>query len=260
VIQRLFPTFQYLTYFLKKEDRHSLQSPFVFRLYQGLKDYFSKHKNRFPEIEQMRKVLSGDPSRLTVKDLGAGSHHFSSPERKVSDILRYSTSTKKYALLYQYFCTLTPGQTVLELGTCLGVNTCYLAEVTQGKLYTFEAAETLIKLAQPYFHFNKKIHPIPGNITDTLPSFLKEHKKIDFAFLDANHTYEHTMHYFRQLLACAHEESILIIGDIHWSREMNLAWKEIIRSDLVRLSLDFYECGVLIFREGLEKEHYVLHY
>ncbi|MEX2593589.1 MAG: class I SAM-dependent methyltransferase [Anditalea sp.] len=257
---QLYQALQYVEYYLKKEDRHSLQSPFAYRIYQGLKSYYLKNKHQFPEIEQMRNSLSLDESKLFVKDLGAGSHQFSSPERKISDIVRYSTSSKKYALLYQYFCSLTPAQTVLELGTCLGVNTCYLAEVTQGKLYTFEGADALINQAQKHIHSNKKIHVIPGNISETLPPFLKENHSIDFAFVDANHTYGHTMSYLSQLMECSHEETILVIGDIHWSKEMNRAWYQIIQSNHIRFSLDFYECGVLFFKEGLEKGHHVLHY
>lgn len=257
---QLFPVLQFIAYLLKKEDRHSLQSPFVYCVYQDLKNHYLKNKNRFSEIEQLRERLLRDDCKLLVKDPGAGSHKFSSPERKISDIIRYSTSTRKYSLLYQYFCSLTPAQTVLELGTCLGVNACYLAEVTQGKLFTFEGADSLITQAQKNIQPYQKIHLIPGNLSETLPSFLKENHRIDFAFLDANHTYGHTMSYIGQLMDCSHEETILVIGDIHWSKEMNRAWQEIIQSELIRLSMDFYECGVVFFKEGLDKAHHVLHY
>lgn len=245
---------------MKKEDRHSLQSPFAFRKYQDLKNHYTKNKNNFPKIEELRDKLLRDDHKLSVEDLGAGSYQFSSPQRKISDITRYSTSPKKYALLYQYFCSLTPARTVLELGTCLGVNTCYLAEATKGKLFTFEGAGSLINQAQKHIQLYENIHLIPGNISVTLPSFLKENNRVDFAFLDANHTYRHTMSYFGQLMEASHQDTIFVIGDIHWSKEMHRAWQEIIQSELIRLSFDFYECGVLFFKEGLQKEHHVLHY
>lgn len=256
----LFPVLRYIEYFLKKEDRHALQSPFVYQIYQGLKQYRTQYDNRFPQVEKLRQSLLHDNRLITINDLGAGSQRFSSKERKVAKIARYSCSSKKYSLLYQYFCSLTPAQTVAELGTCLGINSRYLAEVTQGKLHTFEGAEELVRLAKKNTQEAEKIQLITGDISETLPTFLHDQQSVDFAFIDANHTYEHTLSYFNQIKEKVHSESIIIVGDIHWSKGMEKAWKEIIRMEQVRLSLDFFECGVLLFKEGLDKQHYVLSY
>lgn len=257
---RLFPALQYLDYYLRKEDRHSLQSPFVYQLYQGLKKYTSDAKHQFSPIEQWRNKLLRDNTQVIVEDLGAGSHRFSSQKRKISAIARYSCSTQKFNLLYQYLCTLTPAQTVVELGTCLGITSCYLAEVTQGLLYTFEGAAEIVDYTKKDLEKYKKIRLISGDISKTLPTFLYKEDRIDFAFIDANHTYKHTLNYYEQLSEHIHEASIMVIGDIHWSREMKRAWEEIIGCEKVRLSLDFYECGILIFRKGMDKKHYVLNY
>lgn len=257
---RLFPFFQYLDYYLRKEDRHALQSPFVYKLYQGLKSYYANNKDKFPHLEKRRQSLLTDKSKILVEDMGAGSLKFASQEREISAIARYSCSSQKYALLYQYFCSLTPANTVVELGTCLGINSCYLAEATLGQLYTFEGASGIINYIKKDLAKHQKINLVAGDISKTLPTFLRNKKAIDFAFLDANHTYEHTLSYFEQLRKQVHHESIIVIGDIRWSRGMKRAWEEIIALEQVRLSLDFYECGVLIFREGLAKSHYILHY
>ncbi|HLU90148.1 MAG TPA: class I SAM-dependent methyltransferase [Cyclobacteriaceae bacterium] len=254
----LFPFLQYLKYFLKKEDKHSLHSPFVYGLYTGLTKYLSENISSFPVIEQMRQELLKDQTIVSINDLGAGSRYFSSPSRKISDVAKYSSSSRKHSLLYQYFCSLTPAQTVVELGTGLGLNSCYLAEATKGKLFTFEGAEALLERTKENLKVYDNIEVVAGDITETLPGFLENEPKIDFAMLDANHTYEHTISYYRQLKAHIHETSVLIIGDIHWSEGMNRAWKEIIKAENIRLSLDFYECGVLLFKTGLEKEDYIL--
>src|SRR5690606_7239625 len=121
--------------------KHSLHSPFVYGLYTGLTKYLSENISSFPVIEQMRQELLKDQTIVSINDLGAGSRYFSSPSRKISDVAKYSSSSRKHSLLYQYFCSLTPAQTVVELGTGLGLNSCYLAEATKGKLFTFEGAE-----------------------------------------------------------------------------------------------------------------------
>ena len=256
----LFPILQYIAYFLKKEDRHALQSPFAFQVYQGLKDYKVQQSNRSSAVESLRQRLLHDHNFITINDLGAGSRRFSSRERKISDIARYSCSSKKFSLLYQYFCSLTPAQTVIELGTCLGINSCYLAAATRGKLYTFEGAEELVRLAEKHISGSEEIHLIAGDISETLPIFLRDQRSVDFAFIDANHTYEDTLSYFNQLSERIRTSSIVIIGDIHWSKGMNKAWREISGMEQVRLSLDFFECGVLLFKEGLDKQHYILGY
>ena len=197
---------------------------------------------------------------ITINDLGAGSLQFNSKDRKIADITRYSCSSKKYSLLYQYFCSLTPAETVVELGTCMGINSCYLAEVTRGYLYTFEGAGELVQIAQKNIKAYENTRLIFGDISKTFPIFLHDQQTVDFAFIDANHTYEHTLSYFNQLKTKLHADSVVIIGDIHWSRGMEKAWEEIRQMEEVRLSLDFFECGVLLFRENIDRQHYILAY
>lgn len=257
---KLFPLLGYVRYFLQQEDRHAVQSPFVYQMYQGLKHYRRQAHDQFPEIEALRQSLLRDQRSLVINDLGAGSKLFNSQERKIADIARYSCSSKKYSLLCQYFCSLTPAATVVELGTCLGINSCYLAEVTQGDLYTFEGAEELVQVGRKSISRYNKAYLIPGDISKTLPIFLQAQKKLDFAFIDANHTYEHTVSYFNQIKEKLHPDSIVIIGDIHWSKGMEKAWDEIRHIEQVKLSLDFFECGVLFFRKGFDQQHYVLAY
>jgi hypothetical protein len=49
-----------------------------------------------------------------------------------------------------------------------------------------------------------------------------------------------------------------VIGDIHWSGEMENAWKKIIQFPEVKLSLDFYEVGVIFFDFPGKKTQYIL--
>lgn len=256
----LFPALQYVRYFLQREDRHSLQSPFVYQIYQGLRNYRQQASHHFAAIENLRQNLLRDQRIITVHDLGAGSLQFNANERKIADIARYSCSTQKYSLLYQYFCSLTPAETVVELGTCLGINSGYLAEVTRGRLYTMEGAEELVRVATENIARYKNARLIPGDISETLPIFLQDQQAVDFALIDANHTYASTLGYFNRIKEKIHTNSIVIIGDIHWSKEMENAWDEIRHMEEVRLSLDFFECGVLFFREGLDQQHYILAY
>ncbi|MEB2781007.1 class I SAM-dependent methyltransferase [Algoriphagus sp. C2-6-M1] len=257
MLNKLYPLLSYLTYWLKKEDKYSLQSPFLFNTYQNLNCFIKARKEADLEIETYRNNLFSSDEIIEVDDYGAGSKSVNTANRRVSAITKFSTSSRKFAQLYQFFVTLTPAETVLELGMCMGIGSRYLSKVTQGRLYTFEGSNEIARLAKPGQGFNN-ISIVVGELWQALPTTLKTLKKVDFALIDATHTYKGTLTYFEQILPKTHSKSIIAIGDIHWSREMEKAWIEIKSRPEVRLSLDFYECGIVFFDYSGEKTEYVL--
>ncbi|MCE7056487.1 class I SAM-dependent methyltransferase [Algoriphagus sp. AGSA1] len=247
----------YIKYWLIKEDKYSLQSPFLFTLYQNLFRFLHARKDEDQDIEMFRNQLLSCTKSIEVKDHGAGSKTVNTPKRAVADITKYSTSNRKYAQLYQYFATLTPAHTVLELGTCMGICSRYLSKVTHGQVYTFEGSPEIARVAKPGQGYDN-VHVVVGELSDKLPPLLSTLGKIDFALIDATHTYEATLRYFEQLLPQTHPKTIIAIGDIHWSREMEQAWEAIKNKPQVQLSLDFYECGIVFFEYPGAKAEYVL--
>ncbi len=248
----------YLNHWLKKEDRNSQHSPFVFNTYSDLIHYLKKNKTGDPEIEEFRNILLLDKSNIAVLDLGAGSKKVPKPFRQIAEITSYSTSGIKFCQIYQFFCALTPARHVIELGTCVGISTRYLSKRTVGRLYTFEGAQEIQNVA--------KRNPLPertefilGPISVTLPDLMEEIPFVDFALIDANHTYEGTTFAFHSLIEKAHAKSIIIIGDIHWTTGMEKAWDEIKSNPKVKLTLDFFECGVVFFEYSGEKTDLILH-
>lgn len=253
----IFPAIAFIHYWLKKEDLYSQQSSHIHAIYSGLLQYLKSQPDGDSEIEQVRNKLLSDTRIIEVNDLGAGSKKVSDPKRQVGKITRHSTSSAKYGVLYQYFCALTPATYVLELGTCMGIGTRYLAKVTQGNLWTIEGAAEIQRIA--------KESPLPGNVEfisgdihSLLPDLLADLPQLDFALIDANHTLEGTLFAFQQCLKKIHSKSILAIGDIHWSEEMEKAWDQIKHSPSVALTMDFYECGIVFFEYSGPKSHLTL--
>ncbi|WP_297337634.1 class I SAM-dependent methyltransferase [Algoriphagus sp.] len=249
----------YLFHWLVKEDCYSIQGPYLYGLIKGLFEFRKNQHDQDLDIEEFRRKLLHDKRILFVEDMGAGSKKAGKEFRKVCDITKYSTSSRKFAQLYQYFCTHTPAQTVLELGTCLGISTRYLSRVTKGNLYSFEGSSEIQKLARQDFD-QAHVKFILGPIEDRLSEILKQVNSLDFVLIDANHTYQATTRAFQSILPYTKESSIVAIGDIHWSKEMNRAWKEIQSHPRVKISLDFYECGILIFDFSGTKQHLILDY
>jgi hypothetical protein len=253
----IFSIKAYLIYWLKKEDRYSQQSPFVFKVYSRLIQFLKENERGNREIEKFRQNLRKDKSIIQVVDLGAGSKKVPQANRRVADITRYSTSGVKFAQLYAFFCGLTPAENVIELGTCVGISTRYLDRQTKGNLFSFEGSSQIQNVAQREPKpSNTKF--ILGSIEERLPSLLSTFSAVDFALIDANHTYEGTISSFKALLTKAHSKSIYAIGDIHWSEEMEQAWEEIKSYPEVKLSLDFFECGIIFFDFPGEKTDLIL--
>lgn len=255
--ERIFPFLSYLKYLLLKEDKYSLQSPFLFNINQELSNFISGRKESDLDIEEMRQFLVVSLQTINVEDFGAGSKKINSKIRKVSAITQYSTSSRKFAQLYQYFCSLTPAETVIELGTCMGLTSRYLSRISLGTTYTIEGSAEILSTAKGLGE-SVNLEFIQGKISDTLGALLQKVDKVDFALIDANHTYSGTMEAYRQIKNKVQASSILAIGDIHWSSEMETAWKEIISQKEVKLSLDFFECGILFFKAPVPKGNYIL--
>ena len=249
--------FAFLNHWLKKEDQYSQQSPFVFNLSQELRTYLRENKNGDPEIEQIRKNLLQNKSKIQVLDLGAGSLKVPEDTREIRKITQYSTSSAKIAQLFQFFCGKTPAQNVIELGTCMGISTQYLAKSTIGRLFTLEGSEAISKEAQER-NLAKNVQFLVGTIENELPKILSSIPSVDFALIDASHTYRSTKDFFELLSPKFHTKSICIIGDIHWSKGMEQAWKEIYQEPRVKLALDFFECGVLLFENPGEKKTLIM--
>lgn len=250
----------YFTYWLDAVDEHSLHSPFFYDLYTRVVK--TADDANYQPIEALRAQLLTMDKVINVEDLGAGSAALTGSARKVSDIARTSLSTPKFSSLYARIIRHFQSKNVLELGTSLGINALYLAATPATRVTTFEGAPEIAEIARMTFAFRRAsdITLIEGNITKTLPAFLQQTSKIDFAFIDAHHRYQPTRQYADWLFARTHDRSILVFDDIHYSAEMEKVWNELKRHKLVYASADLYRCGILFFDPSLNKQHVVLQF
>ena len=153
---------------------------------------------------------------------------------------------------------------VLEMGTSLGVTTCYLAQaMPHVKLVTMEGAPEVAKLAQSTFqHLGySNIQLMVGNFNQSLPLYLNEIDQVGLVFIDGNHSYAPTMDYFNQLLSKSNHDSIFIFDDIHWSVEMENAWEAIKKEERVSLTIDLFYIGIVFLKkENKEKENFIIRF
>jgi predicted O-methyltransferase YrrM len=251
----------YTSHWLNVVDEHSIHSPFFFDFYVNVVKAETNH-DALKRIEQLRNKLLENDLEVNVTDYGVGSKHFTSEKRSLSKIAATSLSTPAHCELYYRILKFVEAENVVELGTSLGVTTLYLAAQKDVSVTTFEGSKALASIALTNFEsFNaKNIDLVEGNIDETLPDFLQNPAKINFALVDANHRYEPLIRYFVGLVWRMSDKGIMVIDDIHHTPAMEKAWEELKRHELVYSSVDLFRCGLLFFDPTLQKQHFVWHF
>jgi predicted O-methyltransferase YrrM len=253
---------KYLHYWLTASNGqgHGVHSPFVYELIENV--FNAKEEDSFfREIEKIRKGLLKNDNIIDVEDYGAGSTAANHKKRKIKDIARFSLKSPKYARLLYHLTKFIKAEHIIELGTSMGITTSYLSKASpNAQLTTFEGAEKIADIASSNFQKLNlhNIRLIRGNFDNALPGLLHaSDNQYDLIYIDGNHTYEATVRYFKMLLPFTHEHTLVVFDDIHWSKGMEQAWKEICSHDSVTLTIDLFFIGLVFFRRSqLVPQHF----
>lgn len=253
---------QYFRYKLKAKNEYSLHSPFMFDLYNEVFKKSKKKTGEFEKIETRRKSLLANHTEITFIDHGAGSSKSKSPIRKISTITKNTSKPLKYARFLTNLATYLKSESILELGTSVGISTMYFAQKnTNANITTIEGSESIFKIAEKNFKDLgfQNISAHEGNFDYVLPILLTKNA-YDFIFIDGNHTYDATIRYFELLKQSAKNNTVIIFDDIYWDENMTKAWKQIIADEKVTASIDMFEFGIVFFRKELSKQDFVLRF
>lgn len=248
-----------------------IHSPYLFELVR----FILRDRNAyycFADIERRREFLKACDDELDVVDFGSqGSKEGKHYRRKVSEIAQKHLERPEVGQLLFRLVNWIGAQEkrpleVIELGTSLGITTAYLASAdSRNTVRTYEGSGEVLKVAQGVWRALKleNIRWIEGNIDLTLPepdrSLLLLNSalaRVDVAYVDANHTYEATMRYAGCLLDRLQTKGVLAIDDIHYSEEMERAWRELKQDPRVTTSMDLYYLGLLFVDPHYLKRHY----
>lgn len=251
---------EYIKYCLKAKRRHGIHSPFVY-------DFGDKCLNLpIPEYEygmfkSLKASLLKDKTLITVTDLGAGSKKLKQ-QRTVQQIAKVSGSTDKYGkLLYRLVAHYQP-QHVLELGTSLGLGTFMLAAGGENVgVTTIEGCQKTYDFARRGFPSaqHHKVKFVNSSFIDYLKT--KEESPIfDLVFIDGDHQSKSLAEQLKLLERHMHDETIIVLDDIRWSKDMRQGWNKLVESDEYHLTIDLFKVGILIKRSHQQKEHFVMRY
>lgn len=256
---------KYLRYLLSASNGrgHGIHSPFVYEFTRKvLDDRIMPESSK--SIESLRTRLRADRRVLEVEDLGAGTVSGGGRRRTVADIARSAAKPPRYGRLLHRTADHLGCRTALELGTSLGLSTCYLATVPgMQDVLTLEGSQAIRKVAEENFAEMglSNIRTLEGDFDKTLGQALSLMPNPDLVFIDGNHRYDPTIRYFEQCLASAGSHTVLVFDDIHWSSGMEQAWREICSHPRVRCTIDLFFIGIVLFREEFrEPRHFTIRY
>lgn len=216
----------WIDYLLKRKSEYKIHSPFV---YDFMRKVLNDHgTNRdYDTIYRIARLL--DKRK-----------HISYNQRKQSRLL--------YRLV-RYF----EPESVVSFGKLSALNTSALAlGHLQTKVYLEESDDFLETLNSMGVVNVSLIQPA---------EFDSEHFKrlnTGFVFFSRDSFEEDTWDYLADCLSHKTSESVFVFEGIHHNRDMQDAWEEIKGNEDVSVTFDLYCVGLVFFREGIEKQDFVL--
>lgn len=250
----------YLNFLKNSTNQHGVHSPFVYSLVT--KCFYDK--TNYPEykiLKEYRNSLLQNKEHIEVTDFGAGSRVFKSNKRQISAIAKNAGISKKRAeLLFRIVRYFQP-DTILEIGTSLGLATSALALGNlNSKINTLEGCKntySISKIQFQKFNFNN-VECVNTEFSKYLKNFQLPTSNFQLIYFDGNHSKNATLEYFELLLPTVTNDSVWIFDDIHWSQEMEDAWEAIKNHPKVKVTIDTFQWGLVFFRKEQEKEHFTI--
>lgn len=249
----------YISYRKKAVGAHGLHSPFVYEFYNEVVKKIDQVDDA--QIQELRKELLRSNEIIEITDFGAGSRTGSGNSRKIKEIAKNSAVDAKYGKLLSRIVSHYQLKNGLELGTSLGIGSAYITFNTGlEQLISIEGCSSIYKSASQNIERLglTNVQLINGEFDKVLDEILSNQKTLDIAYIDGNHQYEATMHYFKKILDRAHDETFMIFDDINWSTGMRKAWDEICTHPDIHVSMEFFRMGIVLKRPEQAKEHFVL--
>ncbi len=256
----LFQIKAYIKFLWKSKNEHAVHSPFVFTLITKC-FYDRKQKAEYQVLKNYRNSLLENTNTIDVTDFGAGSKVFKSNTRPIAKIAKNAGITRKRAELLFRITTYFQPETVLEIGTSLGLATSALAlGNTKAKITTLEGCPETAKIAQEQFaQFGlTNINSVVTEFSEYFETINCQPETINLIYFDGNHSKKATLNYFELLLPTITNESVWIFDDIHWSKDMEETWELLKNNPKVSVTIDTFQWGLVLFRREQPKEHFVI--
>ncbi|WP_194852159.1 O-methyltransferase [Nonlabens antarcticus] len=241
----------YIHYRLKSIHLHGIHSPFIFEFNRDC-----LHDNAvyaaYGRLVCFRESVLDHNQQLQIEDHGAGSKRLQNELRETTQILKHNSSSARQAELLYRIAYYFKVERALELGTSLGMGTIGLA-LGSHHVTSVEGSPEVATYAQERLRENGvgNVQLIQGTFRDFFMDKLKVKPSGTYGlvFIDGHHNGAATIGYFEQLLPYCNNDTVIIIDDIYWSKDMTHAWQQLTKHPKVTASLNTYQWGLLFFRK-----------
>lgn len=245
---------------------YGIHSPFLYSF--ASKCLFNDTREEvFSGLEAIRLQLRQDTREIEVTDYGKGprfmrqrregEHQPLVYRRRVGQIARRSLQPARTCrLLYRMVRYFEP-ESILELGTSLGITSSYLALAQPAcRVITLEGCPQTAAIARQTFSKAavENVELLLGDFTNTLPQALEKMPSPGMVYLDGDHSFEGVLRNFTAISNHLQTHSVVVVDDINWSRGMMAAWKQLVAWERTTLALDLGRTGILFFNTALSKQ------
>lgn len=233
---------------------HGIHSPYLFRLVTEV----IEDKKQYPGYRIIRFQKSMITARVKELNHQKEITYNSAP---LQSLIGKKKLFKNIELGYRY------GKLMLRLvkefkptsvhyyGPTFGLNLLYLALADENiTVNSFIADPPLNQFCE------ESIKSIPITNVRFQPSASKDPGIQEFVFINLFFLPGETRNKIQQKLKLIGDNDVMIIRGIHRSAEMENIWQEVIKEKKVKVSLDLYEIGILLFRKKLQKQHFILRF
>lgn len=208
-------------------------------------------------INRMRAELEASRVLIQMQDFGAGtrgnvlSSESKPHERRISEIYKRAAAPPSWGrFMFRLVRALKP-QSVLELGTNLGVSALHIASALEingdGKLVSIEGDPTLSDIARENLArlgHEGRSSVLTGRFDDVLPDCLPQNRPFDLVFIDGHHEEAATLRYFETIKLHLTPGACVAFDDIEPFRPVRKAWKRINTAEPHSGTLDLYGIGL----------------
>lgn len=240
---------QYISYLAKSKGISNSSDTFISSFYNEV--IRPSEKFSIQEIESVRKSLKMDLTPISFRNFKTREQYTTS----VQKIAKTSLSDRRFSSFLYHLSKFLAVDSVLEAGTCLGINTQYLA-ATGAKTTTLEGVEEVAQVAQQSFlkQYENKINVVVGDVYETFERELNLSEP-QLIFVDADHRGVALDFYLKKIQSSNLDVKCIVLHDIYWSKDMMLKWREIVQSQDYGLTIDLFHAGVLFPKYQGEKQH-----
>ncbi len=214
-------------------------------------------------IEELRKSLSGNEELLDIEDHGAGSKISTGEQRSLASLVKHTAVNRKKGQLLARIAGYLDFPLIVELGTGTGFSSLYLgAGNPSSTVFSCEGSPSIAELAKNNIGKSgmENIQISVDTFREWLPGVLNRNEGDFLVFLDGDHRGERLLEYCELIIKSRQRKAVIVLDDIHWSKDMFQAWKRLIEREEISLSIELYNTGIVFLGYGIQKSQFIVRF